>query len=172
MNAPAPAAGLDDLLGLAVAPDHLTFLQMSLRAVITFAATLTMARLGHRRFLAQLSAFDAIVGFILASVLARAVNGTSAFWPTLGCGFVIIGIHRLLAALAFRFPNFGIWIKGRPDVIVRDGDADPARMRAHGISQEDLLEEARLNACIDRVEGIALATLERNGQVSIVPTNR
>ena len=33
MNAPAPAAGLDDLLGLAVAPDHLTFFQMSLRAV-------------------------------------------------------------------------------------------------------------------------------------------
>jgi uncharacterized membrane protein YcaP (DUF421 family) len=163
------ALRLHDLLGLAVPPDHMTFVQMSLRAVIVFGATLTMVRLSHRRFLARLSAFDAIVGFVLASTLARAVNGTAAFGPTLGCGFVIIALHRLLTALAFRSARFGVWIKGQPDVIVRSGEADRARMRAHGISHEDLLEEARLNACVDHVAGIAVATLERNGQVSVVP---
>jgi len=160
------------LLGLEVAPDQLTFIQMSLRAIIVFGATLTMVRLSHRRFLARLSAFDAIVGFVLASTLARAVNGTAAFWPTLGCGFVVIALHRALTALAFRAPGFAVWIKGRPDVIVRGGEPSWDRMRAHGISREDLLEEARLNACVDRIAGIELATLERNGQVSVVPTKQ
>jgi uncharacterized membrane protein YcaP (DUF421 family) len=169
MNGSSLSLRLHDLLGLAVAPDQLTFVQMSLRATIVFGATLTMVRLSHRRFLAGLSAFDAIVGFILASTLARAVNGTAAFGPTLGCGFVIIGLHRVLTALAFRFSRFGLWIKGRPDVIVRAGDPDWDRMRSHGISQEDLLEEAPLNACVHRIGEIELATLERNGQMSVVP---
>ena len=172
MNGSGLDLWLHDLLGLAVTPDRLTFVQMSLRAIVVFGATLAMIRLSHRRFLARLSAFDAIVGFILASTLARAVNGTAAFGPTLGCGFVIIAVHRVLAALAFRVPRVGLWIKGRPDAIVRRGAPAPDRMRAHGISQDDLLEEARLNACIDRLSDIELATLERNGQVSVVPMKK
>jgi uncharacterized membrane protein YcaP (DUF421 family) len=172
MNSAGFSVWLADLLGLSVPPDRLTFMQMSFRAVIVFGATLTMVRLSHRRFLARLSAFDAIVGFVLASTLARAVNGGAAFGATLGSGFVIIGVHRALTALAFRFPGFGVLIKGKPDVIVRTGRPDRDRMRAHGISQEDLLEEARLNGCVDQVIAIELATLERNGQVSVVPAKR
>src|SRR5262245_12368099 len=39
-----------------------------------------MIRCGDRRFLSQKSAFDAVLGFILPSMLARAVNGTAAFF--------------------------------------------------------------------------------------------
>jgi uncharacterized membrane protein YcaP (DUF421 family) len=158
-----------DPLGLALKPDQLTFTHMSLRAFVVFVAMLAMVRLSHRRFLARLSAFDAIVGFVLASTLSRAINGSASFWPTLACGFVIIAMHRLLTALAFRFPRFGDWIKGRPDVLVQSGRADAQRMRAHGISHDDVLEEARLNAGVDHISGIERATLERNGQVSVLP---
>ena len=58
-------------LGLGAAAESLTFVQIGLRAVIVSAATLVMTRVGHRRFLAQLSTFDAVVVFRLASMLAR-----------------------------------------------------------------------------------------------------
>jgi uncharacterized membrane protein YcaP (DUF421 family) len=61
-----------------------------LRGVIVFIATLAIIRCGDRRFLSQKTAFDAVLGFILASMLARAVNGTAAFFPTLGGGFVLV----------------------------------------------------------------------------------
>jgi hypothetical protein len=88
---------LNGLLGLGREATALTFLQISLRGVIVFIVTLVIVRCGDRRFLWQKTAFDAVLGFILASMLARAVNGTAAFFPTLGGGFVLVILHRVLA---------------------------------------------------------------------------
>ncbi len=65
---------LGPLLGLGYEAKNLTFIQISLRAVIIFLATLIMVRLGHKRSLARKSAFDAVLIVILASFLARAVK--------------------------------------------------------------------------------------------------
>ena len=75
------------LLGLGSEARDLTFLQISLRAVIVFLATLIMVRLGHKRSLTRKSAFDAILLVILASFLARAINGTAPLFATIGAGF-------------------------------------------------------------------------------------
>jgi uncharacterized membrane protein YcaP (DUF421 family) len=37
------------------------------------------------------------------------------------------------------------------------------------VSEQDLLEEARLNGQISDIAQIRLATMERNGQISIIP---
>src|SRR3954447_16280508 len=96
------------LLGLGVEPKDLTFLQISLRGIIVFVATLIMVRLGHKRSLARKTAFDAILIVILASVLSRAVNGSAAFFPTLGGSLVLVVVHRLFALAAFHSHWFGI----------------------------------------------------------------
>jgi hypothetical protein len=87
------------ILGLGLEPKNLTFLHIALRAIMVFFTPLLILRIGNKRFLSKMSAFDAIVGFILASMLARAVNGSASFWPTLGGGFVNrhpppAGFHR------------------------------------------------------------------------------
>ena len=71
----------ETLLGLGVEPKDLTFVQISLRGIIVFLATLIIVRLGHKRPLAQKTPFDAILLVILASVLSRAINGSAAFSP-------------------------------------------------------------------------------------------
>ena len=72
------------LLGLGLEPKDLTFVQISLRGIIVFIATLAMIRIGHKRSLARKTAFDAVLIVILASVLSRAINGSAAFFATLG----------------------------------------------------------------------------------------
>src|SRR5678816_1098145 len=86
---------VNSALGLSAEPKDLTLLQISLRGFMIFVATLIMLRLADRRFLSKRSAFDAVVGFILASMLARAVNGSSAFFPTIGGGFVTVSYTHL-----------------------------------------------------------------------------
>jgi uncharacterized membrane protein YcaP (DUF421 family) len=157
------------ILGLGLDPKQLSFIQISLRGIIVFIVSLVIVRLGDKRFLSKMSAFDAILGFILASMLARAVNGSASFFPTLGAGFVLVSLHRLIATLSFRWDFFGLLAKGRADVLVEDGKADPRKMRANKISEDDLLEEARLNGQVTEINRIRRATMERNGQVSIVP---
>jgi len=161
--------GLKHILGLDLEPKELNFIQISLRGVIVFVVALTMVRFGNKRFLSKMTAFDAILGFILASMLARAVNGSAAFFPTLGGGFVLMGVHALMARFAFKSDKFGMLVKGSAEAIVRDGKLDRTMMARTQISEKDLLEEARLNAQVMSVEDIDLATVERNGEVSVIP---
>src|SRR6201981_3768755 len=109
---------LTPILGLGVEPKELTLLQISLRGIIVFIVTLIMVRLGHKRPLARKTAFDAVLLVILASVLSRAVNGSAAFFATLGGGLVLVLLHRLLALIAFHSHSFGCLIKGRPELII------------------------------------------------------
>src|SRR6187549_3982483 len=106
------------LLGFGMDPKELTFLQISLRGVIVFCATLLMVRLSSKRSLAEKTAFDAVLIVIVASVLARAINGSAAFFPTIGAGFVLVGLHRLLGAMAYFSHGFGVLIKGKSVILV------------------------------------------------------
>src|SRR5436190_12829048 len=105
------------LLGLGVEPKELTFLQVSLRGVIDFIVTLVMVRLSSKRSLAEKTAFDAALIVIIASVLARAINGSAPFFPTLGIGFILVSLHRLLGLAAYYPHDFEILIKENPAVV-------------------------------------------------------
>jgi uncharacterized membrane protein YcaP (DUF421 family) len=161
-------ADVERLLGLGQEAVSLTFLQISLRGIIAFVAALVIVRCGDRRFLSQKTAFDAVLGFILASMLARAVNGTAAFFPTLGGGFVLVVLHRTLAYWSRRSHAFGLLIKGRSDVIVRNGSLDEAAARRNRLSEHDVCEDLRLNGNVDEIGEVLLAVLERNGHISVV----
>src|ERR1041385_6458920 len=158
----------ETLLGLSVEPKDLTFVQVSLRGIVVFLATLIMVRLGHKRPLAQKTPFDAILLVILASVLSRAINGSAAFFATLGGGVVLVLVHRLFAHLAYHSHGFGILVKGRPDTIVRDGECDFEMMRRNHVSTHDLEEDMRLDVHTDDLSKIRLARVERSGDISFI----
>jgi uncharacterized membrane protein YcaP (DUF421 family) len=160
---------IEKVLGLRLDAKDLSFVQISLRGIIVFIVALVIIRVANKRFLSKMTAFDALLGFIMASMLARAVNGTAAFFPTLGAGFVLVGLHAIIAQLAFRSHKFGMLVKGRSETIVENGKKIEAKMGRAKISEMDLLEEARLKGKVAQVEQIQLATLERNGEISIIP---
>jgi uncharacterized membrane protein YcaP (DUF421 family) len=156
------------LLGLGVEPKDLTFFQISLRGIIVFVATLIMVRLGHKRSLARKTAFDAVLIVILASVLSRAINGSSAFFATLGGGLVIVALHRLFASAAYHWHWFGFLIKGSPELIVRDGEMLRDVMRRNHVSVHDLEEDLRLDARMEDVSKVRVARVERSGDISFI----
>jgi uncharacterized membrane protein YcaP (DUF421 family) len=159
-------------LGLGNEPKALTFGQIAIRGLIVFVVALIMVRLGDKRFLSKKTAFDAILGLIIASMLARAVNGSAAFWPTLGGGFILIGFHRLLAFASRRWHAFGILVKGTSDLVVRDGRIIESGMRRNDLSIHDLEEDMRLKGQLDEIAKIKVAYAERDGHISIVPKGK
>src|SRR3954468_16446988 len=159
---------VEALLGLGLEPKNLTFVQISLRGVIVFIATLIMIRFGHKRSLARKTAFDAVLIVILASVLSRAINGSAAFFATLGGGFVLVLLHRLLALIAYHSHAFGILIKGEPDIIVDSGHPDLPTMRRNHVSKHDLEEDLRLSAAAEDLSDIKTARVERSGDISFI----
>jgi uncharacterized membrane protein YcaP (DUF421 family) len=160
------------LLGLGVEPKDLTFVQVSLRGIIVVLATLTMVRFGHKRSLSRKTSFDAVLLVILASVLSRAINGSAAFFATLGGGVVLVLLHRLFAYLAYHSHWFGILVKGSPDTIVRDGECDLRMMRHNHLSMHDLEEDMRLDANLDDLSKVRIARVERSGDISFIKKER
>jgi uncharacterized membrane protein YcaP (DUF421 family) len=156
------------LLGLGAEPKDLTFIQVSLRGIVVFLVTLITVRLGHKRSLSRKTPFDAVLLVILASVLSRAINGSAAFFATLGGGVVLVLLHRLFAFLAFYSHGFGMLVKGRPDVVVRNGRRDLAMMWRNHVSAHDMDEDMRLSAHTDDLSKIREARVERSGDISFI----
>ena len=156
------------LLGLGADPQDLTFIQISLRGVIVFIATLIMVRLGHKRSLSRKTAFDAVLLVILASVLSRAINGSAAFFATLGGGLVLVFLHRLLAFIAYHSHWFGILIKGRPEVIIDNGNFVFRTMNRNHISTHDVEEDMHLSLHNDDLSKVKKARVERSGDISFI----
>jgi uncharacterized membrane protein YcaP (DUF421 family) len=158
-------------LGIGVAPKDLTFMQVSTRGVIVFIATLIMVRLSSKRSLAEKTAFDAVLVVIIGSMLARVINGSEAFFPTLGTGFVLVLLHRLFGIAAYYSHVFGILVKGEPAVLVQNGRLQRRNMFWEHISKHDLEEDMRLDAKTEDLSKIQVARLERSGDISFIKGN-
>jgi uncharacterized membrane protein YcaP (DUF421 family) len=155
-------------LGLGAEPYTLTFTQVSIRGVIVFVFTLIMVRLSARRSLARRTVFDSIFLVILASVLARAINGSSDLLPTIGGGFIMVIFHRLLAWIAFYSHWFGNLIKGPEEMLIRDGQLMHPALRNNHITKHDLEEDLRLTSHTEDLQRIQTAWMERSGGISFI----
>jgi len=155
-------------LGLGAEPQTLTFMQISLRGIIVFIFTLVMVRISARRSLARRTVFDSVFLVILASVLARAINGSSDLLPTIGGGFAMVAFHRLLAWIAFYSHGFGNLIKGADEILIRDGELVHQKLRNHHITRHDLEEDLRLALHAEDLARVRKARLERSGDISFI----
>lgn len=154
-------------LGDGLPAGQLSFAQVLARAVLIFFVTLLVVRIGDKRFFAKRTAFDLTLGLVLASMMARAINGPERIVPTIAAGFVLVLLHSFMGKLACRWPRLGGLIKGSSQTLVEDGRVDKSMMRRHHMGDDDLAEELRLHGLADAT-GVKLARLERNGGVSVI----
>jgi len=153
---------------LGLEPKDLSLIQVCLRGAVVFIAATVIVRLADRRFLAKLTALDAILAFMLGSTLARAINGSAAFFPTLAVGFVLVGLHRLISLLTFHSERLDQFVKGRAETVVSQGNPDLKALRDNHISEKDLMEELRLNGNVTSLDDVQMAIVERSGEISVV----
>ncbi|MGE5293586.1 MAG: hypothetical protein ACM3VT_02030 [Solirubrobacterales bacterium] len=99
---------------LGVESDQGSALGTGLRTLIIYAATLTLVRLGRKRFLSKASAFDVIVAIMFGSIMSRGSDGSTPLVPTLVAGAVLVGLHGLFATLAYMERNGKISIVPYP----------------------------------------------------------
>ena len=158
---------LDPIFGLSSEPRDLTVGQMTARALFVFVSALVMLRTAHKRFFARRNALDVLLTLVIASTLARAINGNAAFFPTIAVGFVLVLVHRGVAWVAARNEHIGNMVKGHPAVLVENGEVRGNELLRHDLSEKDLQEDLRING-VEHPKEVRRATLERNGEVSVV----
>ena len=147
----------------------MTLLQMSARAVVIFFSALVLIRIADKRFLANKTGFDMLFAFILGSSLSRAINGAAPLVNTIAVGFIIVLIHRTLAKLAYHSRPICQVLKGKSEIIIKDGVLDHAVMAKNDITEADITEDMRLKTNINDFKKVREARIERNGEISVLP---
>lgn len=158
---------ISDLLGLGA--ENVTAWQMALRAVIIYIAAIALVRIGEKRFLGKYAALDVILGFMLGSVLSRAVTGNAPYFETiLGAGLGLVLMHWLFAVLSFHSDRFGDIVKGSERLLVQDGDIQWDAMQSSHISKQDLMGAVRTSAQLGNLARAKEVRLERSGDLSVI----
>jgi uncharacterized membrane protein YcaP (DUF421 family) len=159
---------ITSLLGLDIEPRELTFVHVSARGVLVFISALIMARIGDKRFIAKNTAFDFILAIIIASVLARAINGSGPLFATIGTCFVLVLLHRLFAFGALKLSWFGALIKGNADRLIENGKVIHKNLKKNHVSMGDLMEAVRLRSSARELDEVQEAWIERSGDISVI----
>jgi len=159
---------LNWLLGLNLESREISVAQMCARAVVVFIAAIVIVRVGDKRFMGRHTALDVMLGIVFGSIVSRAITGNAPFFPTLAACLVLVLLHWILSAIAFRSHRFGLFVKGKVIQLVVDGEIDWRAMSRTQITERDLAEALRSRGKKDDLDQISAAFLERSGKISIL----
>jgi uncharacterized membrane protein YcaP (DUF421 family) len=162
-------ASAGEFFGIGREPGEMTLLQMSARAVVIFLAALVLIRVADKRFLANKTGFDMLFALILGSSLSRAINGAAPLFNTIAVGFVIVLFHRLLAKVAYHSRPVCQLLKGKSEIIIKNGVLDREVMARNDITEADITEDMRIHTNINDFKKVREARIERNGEISVLP---
>lgn len=154
------------MLGLNV--EELSTFQILTRCVVIYVIGIALVRIGNKRFIGKMTAFDTIIAIIIGSLLSRAITDSDMFLKILAACLLLIFLHRLFSLIAVHSDRFGTLIKGNERIVVEDGEILWDALRKSNLSKQDLLQTIRLNAKTSDVSKVKVARLERNGDISII----
>jgi uncharacterized membrane protein YcaP (DUF421 family) len=138
------------------------------KAAAYYAALIVLMRVAGKRLAGQTTTFDLIVlialGVVLqSSALQKGIANAIVFVLT------VFTLHRLLALLCARSSLVRHFIRGKPRVLVRNGEIIDKALIAEGISRAELLAGLR-KLGYENPQTVKLATLEETGHISAVST--
>lgn len=140
-----------------------------LRTAIIYVLLVLALRLGGKREVGQLSILELVVVLVVADAVQNSMVGDNT---TLYGGIVAAGtlfaLDRGLRAVADRYRSVRKVLEGEPSLLVRNGRPLLAAMKREGVEPDELHAALRAHG-VARMEDVALAVLEVDGTISIVP---
>lgn len=146
----------------------LSLSQMAARAAVVYVIGLLLVRVGKSRFHGRPSAIDMVLGFVLGSLLSRAITGSASISGTFVASAVLVAVHWIATAAACRSHWIGNLVKGHAKQLVENGQLLHGAMLSSHISEHDIYEAMHLAANIDDLRLVKAAYKERSGLISIV----
>lgn len=159
-------AFIDRIFGLDA--DELTIWHVLIRCLFIYIIGIILVRLGNKRFVGKMSAFDIMLAIIIGSMLSRAITSDRQFFSIIAACLLLILLHRSFSKIAAYSDGFGSWIKGSERLIVKDGEILWEEMHKSNLSEKDLMQNLRLNGNVSDVKNVKEARLERNGDISVI----
>lgn len=151
--------------------DYQELAMTALRAAAIYIFLLTIVRLLGKRTVGNFTAFDLIVAFILGEVVDEPIFGDIPLIQGLLAIAVVALLHFLNSYISFRSPAFDKLTGGEPTVLVEYGKRKRDGMERTRVNEKTLESLLRLQQ-IEELNEVRRATLETNGQLSVIKTEK
>jgi len=143
-------------------------LEKVLRPLLVYAFLVAGLRLGGRRELAQLNAFDLVVLLTISNTVQNAIIGAdnSVLGGVIGAA-TLLAFNYMVVRFVFGHPRIQRLMEGDAEFLVQRGALREGRLRAEGITVPELEAAARRQGFASLKE-VDQALLEANGGITFV----
>jgi uncharacterized membrane protein YcaP (DUF421 family) len=140
-----------------------------LRAVVIYLMVMLLVRVSGKRAVGQFTPFDLVLLILIGNAVQNGLNGgDNSLTSAVILASVLIVLNYGVAFVTSRWRRVDQLIEGVPVVLARDGHVFEDVLRRELVSLDDFHEALRMNNMAD-VADVALALLETNGSISVVP---
>ena len=141
-----------------------------LRALAAYVFILFLMRVVGRRELSSMEPSDVILLVVIGDLVQNGVTQSddSVTGITLAAGTIGL-LATLTAFITYRSKRIRNVIEGEPVVLVEDGRLIERNLKNERLTEDEVLEQARLQQGIDSLHDVKWAVLETSGSISIVP---
>lgn len=136
--------------------------------LVAYGLLILFLRLGGKRSLAKLNAFDFVVTIAIGSILANMLTSTQLALgqAALAMG-VLIAMQTLVSWLSVRSDAFQDLIRACPRILLKDGVIDERALREERVTRGDLMQVLR-DGGFGRLDEVAAVVLEADGTLSTI----
>jgi uncharacterized membrane protein YcaP (DUF421 family) len=151
-------------------PDERSDMESVVRGLVVYFFLLTMFRLAGKRTLSDATTFDLVMLLIISETTQQAmINDDHSITNAFLLILTLVGTSIGLSLLKQRWPKLDMVLEGTPVLIVENGQIHHDRMNKARVDENDLLEAARSEQGLERLDQVKHAILERGGRITIVP---
>jgi len=146
-------------------------MELILRGTVVYLFLLLLFRVLGKRSLSETTTFDFVLLLIVGEATQQALLGNDfSTTNALVLITVLMGIDILFAKLKGKYKKLDRLLEGTPLILVDRGKPLKGRMKEAKVDTEDILEAARISHGLEQMHQIKYAVLERDGQISIIPS--
>ena len=144
-------------------------LRIALVGAATYVTLVLLLRVGGKRVLAKLNAFDLVVTVALGSVLATAVLSKDVTFVDALTGMVLlVAAQWLVTRVTTSLPGGRRFLNAEPTLVLADGEIVESAMSGVRLTEGEVMQAVRSSGQ-GGFDAIAAVVLEPDGSLSIIP---
>jgi uncharacterized membrane protein YcaP (DUF421 family) len=140
---------------------------VAVKAVLLFSVAVIGLRLGERRTLAQLSAFDFAVAVAIGAIIGRGATASDTSFATSAVALVTFLVAHRVIAIGRRHSRVVRLIDHPPRVLVARGELQDRELARAGLTAEDVYALLRENGVGDLGQ-VGYLLYEERGAVTVI----
>lgn len=138
------------------------------RTAVVYVLLVALVRVTGKRQIGQMTPFDLVVLLLLSNAVQNAMTGPdTSVAGGVTAAVTLLVLNYLVSLIRVSSPALRWLVVGAPTTLIQDGHVQYQALQHEHMTPDDLLETLREHDC-SGFEDVALATLEVDGEVSVL----